>query len=512
MTFKKEVNAKWSKLVFSAKAILVFFAIAHGYRFVNTILGHDTLYTFIQCDAYYQRSLGRFMQPVVWLVRGVICSPWLIAIGAILFFSLSLYFLADLFKINHKLTIALIAAVLLCNVTSINAAAAFLPWVDIYAGALFFAALGVWLLEQRKLCFTILGVGSFVISLGLYQAYICVALVLSLMLVVIRANDSDKVKEFLLYVARIAVSYVVAAIVYFVIMKLVMVVHHVEMSSSYNGLSSIGDYQGYSIGGLIAGTYRTFFRYFVEPKTFSNQYLLGQSMTLAWKYIVIVANIIVMLFLVAGIILLTKQKKTPKWVYGIDIAGIILLPMAANFVYFMSKGMEHNLMIYAFIMVYVMAIIIGDKVQSNLKFQELLIIVPIAIIVWCNVAFGNQIYQKLDLQQSATISTVTRIVKDIEDTEGYVPCKTPVVFGGVLANSPYISEMPDIARLELIGVSSSPITYQGTMEQYVRYVMNVNMVFGDSGAFMEDLAGMPVWPNDGAIIYKDGTVIVKLSE
>ncbi|MBP5762838.1 MAG: glucosyltransferase domain-containing protein, partial [Lachnospiraceae bacterium] len=136
---------------------MIFWMAAHGFRFMNNLYTSDTLVCIFQDDILWQRSLGRFMQPATMIFRGCFASPWLLGIISIVFFTLSVYLISEILKIEDKFILFFICGILSCNVTITCALAGYTPWIDIYMTAFFFAVLGVWLFTKDKLICYIIG-------------------------------------------------------------------------------------------------------------------------------------------------------------------------------------------------------------------------------------------------------------------------------------------------------------------------------------------------------------------
>ena len=67
----------------SILSTLVFYIIAHGYRFSNLLFSHDSL-NVCEYKPEWELGIGRFMQPVLYVIRGVLGAPWLFSIISIL--------------------------------------------------------------------------------------------------------------------------------------------------------------------------------------------------------------------------------------------------------------------------------------------------------------------------------------------------------------------------------------------------------------------------------------------
>ena len=58
----------------------VFSLLAHGYRYLSPSFSGDSMLLSQVGEEAYQTSLGRFMQPVYWQIRGYITAPLTIKI------------------------------------------------------------------------------------------------------------------------------------------------------------------------------------------------------------------------------------------------------------------------------------------------------------------------------------------------------------------------------------------------------------------------------------------------
>lgn len=164
---------------------IIFWLVAHGYRFFNNLYTCDELGSVFQDDIAYQRSIGRFMQPFNMAFRGVIAAPWLMFVISVVLFTLSFFLISEILSIEKPFTLFIMCGVLSCNMTITCSNGMYIPWVDVYGFALLLSTFGVWLIRKDKIWGYILGILSFVISMGFYQAYIDVALGLILIIILL---------------------------------------------------------------------------------------------------------------------------------------------------------------------------------------------------------------------------------------------------------------------------------------------------------------------------------------
>ena len=154
-----------SKILYVSVSAIIIWTITHGYRFMNNLYTCDALIEVFQDDILFQRSLGRFMHPLVMVMRGCISNPWFIGILSLFFITASIYFVSEILKIEKPLMLILLGGLLICNNTLISSVAGFLPWMDVYTIALFLSVIGVWFYEKDKLYGYILGSIAFIMCM-----------------------------------------------------------------------------------------------------------------------------------------------------------------------------------------------------------------------------------------------------------------------------------------------------------------------------------------------------------
>lgn len=187
----------------------------------------------------------------------------------------------------------------------------------------------------------------------------------------------------------------------------------------------------------------------------------------------------------------------------------------------MSKGMVHTLMIYAFCLVYVLAVKAAEscipdfpEVQAAKKTGILWMIVLASVLTisWSNIVYANQVYLKKDLQAKATESLLTRIVYEIESTDGYIAGVTPVAFYGNFENSPSLADMESFKDILPYGMGKTSLTYTGTDYAFLTHILNVNMNLTRIGDGNEIVRQMPNYPAEGSVAFVDGILVVKISD
>lgn len=514
----KKMDSKKNLLIASTISTLIFYLMAHGYRLCSPMFSGDSLLMIHQTDSAWQIALGRFIQPILVLLRGGIVNPFLISVISILFLSLSAYFLADFLEIDNYISLFLITALMTCNTTLLAANSTFIAYSDFFTQALFFAVFGVWLMKKEKPLSLVLGTLSLSISLGIYQAYVCVAIGLVMIHFLLKLTTPTTFKDTAKSLGKYLAAFAASAILYYVVWKLFQKIFGIWTANSYNGLADIGDYSDTSFFSVIGTTYKQFFQYFIQPETFITMPFRGISLSIFWVYLLRFCNLGVVLLLLFSLMRKNRKCKSEVWKMLAQVAILLLLPLGVNFVSVISKGMVHTLMIYAFGLIYVLAIKVTECSMKNVVFFTKKMIpwtgtaILIITICWSNIVYSNQVYLKKDLQNEAVHSLMTRIVYEIESMEEYEAGVTPVAISGTFENTAVLGEMSSFQDLLPYGMGNTPLTYIGTDYAYLNHILNVNMNLTRISNEHECVQEMPVYPAEGSVAYVDGILVVKVSE
>ena len=139
-----------------------------------------------------------------------------------------------------------------------------------------------------------------------------------------------------------------------------------------------------------------------------------------------------------------------------------------------------------------------------------------AYVSWQYVVDANQLFFKKDMNRQANLSMMTRVTEDIEEYDGYVREKTPVLFIGTPTHQ--------LAAYKVMPALSgytgdhhySQISHEHIFPVYYQYVMQLRIKLCD-GQRKEELQAdervkqMPTYPQEGSIQMIDDILVVKLS-
>ena len=231
----------------------LFFFAAYGSRFVTLGFSHDSLQIAQSTNLRFQLSLGRFAQPLYWLIRGDIVMPYVIGLLSFAFLSASICLCCSLLAIRSTLGIACVCMALCCNATLSISSATFIPWLDVYMLAFLLSSLSVFLCERTRRGFLAAPL-LLCLSLGLYQSYLQTAILLFLMLLIHHALDGKPLPALIADGFKAVFVLLAGLLLYMLASKLSLRVMNVEVANTYNSIARVGDLSGTPILPLLAQT------------------------------------------------------------------------------------------------------------------------------------------------------------------------------------------------------------------------------------------------------------------
>lgn len=140
-------------------------------------------------------------------------------------------------------------------------------------------------------------------------------------------------------------------------------------------------------------------------------------------------------------------------------------------------------------------------------------------MLYKNVVYTNTLSLKKYFNDRATYSTMTRIVKDIENLDEYIINKTPIYFIGGLNSSKYFNNTNGFEKYSGTGFTNNfTVTYEATYRNFLLYNLAYPTVSISSSEIAKVIPNfnifiynMPSFPQKGYVQYKNGIVLVRLS-
>lgn len=482
--------------------LYVFFVgfITYGFAFSNILLSHDSLTWFNQTDDAINLKIGsgRIFQYIYICIRGRITVPWLLGVIALFFLSISTYLIQKTFEFQQRASKYLSTTLLVINYPFILLVATYIHDIDVYMLALIFAIFPVYIFKKNIKSSYIVGAMSIVIMCGLYQSYISVTILLYMFTIIIMLlNNEEPLKIFKSGIEAVG-TIITGLLSYQLIIKFILAdMGVVRVDSGMNFLEK-------PLLSNLKNTYMHFVQNFFNPVTYKH--------IEPYKFImpIMLISLIYMIFLI-------REKKLQYINTFMLIIILLLVPFACNFIYFLSAGTEmHHLMMLGYICIYLLPIIIFDKFLNNKIMARIITYILIVIIIFNQFIMANVCFLEKDLISKSTDLTMSRIIYDIEQQEGYVANETEVVFIGAIQHSDYGKRREGFEFLRGTGIWESGIIYRyisyfSYFHNYLRYPINIanpqkTIEDIDNRAIIES---MPCYPTVGYMQLIDDVLVIK---
>jgi len=495
----------------------LFSLLAHGYRYLSLSFSGDSMLLSQVGEEFYQTTLGRFLQPVYWQIRGYITAPLTIGLFATVFLAASALIVVRLMRLKHPLQIALVCGVLTANETMAISNATYLPWTDVYALSLLLALLGVyaffewsrgWLLAPVFYC----------LSTGLYQSYLPAASTMIILLLTLRLVDGQDLRIIWRQGILSIVMLVAGLLLYAGTLKAVLAITGGYASADYNGVGRVSMFSFSAVPWLLKDTYLTPIRLLFS---------LSDTPVMTWHITTVPALLNIALFGFAGLLLLLRARtlRAGGWLTLMFLIGV--LPLGMNFVQFISHGIASGLTIYSYNLLYLLPVALLEQAEnaplSRLKqtisrAARIAALTCLSLFLLLNIRTANEMALKRDLEFSSTTAAMSRLLDRAERTQGYVPGETPVVLIGMLPSSAISMERPGFETLAK--AQGMRYTYGAAYETsnywYLTMALGepINLVSHEERMRLsasEPAKFMPAFPQDGCCAMSDGMLYIRIN-
>lgn len=517
---KRWLNSNDGRLLI--KCILCVFAIgmaAHAYAFLGPIFSHDSMTCLYagEGENNFKIMLGRIFAPLYrTLSHGGFGLPWLIGLLSLTYIGLSVYAVAQIFRMQSLPLVALTAGIFVTNATVSAMAATYIYELDIDMFALLAATLSAWCWQRGCSRPRALASGALLVtlSLGLYQSYISVAITLIMLSSIVRLLDHSSEKAVLIDGLKGIAMLIAGAALYFILLKLTLAISGLSLSTEgSNSLVKLSDFFNVSLSKRILVTYYDFarecgkhaLRYSGYPELFA----------------LVITGLV---FIGPGLVVLRVlfSRRYSLWAKLMFLALFLLLPMGMNFTCFFSGG-THTLMNYAHSLIYLTALLVmrwalgksGLRKPSAPEWPKFAVATVFFMVLLSNIQASNTMYLKKDLDRQTTLSVFTRVADQMEEIEEYEAGTTPVAFCGANTfkrTSSLFDRYDRIAGMQF----DLQVSYYATYSSYFQFILKeplLTLSDDESAVFaaLDEVQAMPAYPESGYVRMIDGTLVVKLS-
>lgn len=517
----EKINFKYNKEEMMPFFITIIASmIVHFSLYALMITGPDTLINsmYHQPDVW-ESMLLRFGLDFVQGVKGYIVSPILVTLISSIFLGITVRLVIDIFKINNK-CFKYIIAVIFAVSPNISATLTFFYCSDAYILGMLLATLAVYIIRKNENKNWVILVSALLValSMGMYQTYLSVTMVLCIATLLIDALNKKEKKEILINILKYVVMGVLGIILFYALAHLVLLIRNLPVSS-YSGANSIGLETLLNLPQLLPESYRSFFDYYftdnMMPNTIWNTNIL---------YIIIFG-----VMLVSTIYIIIENKVYEKKTNTIlAVFFVIIAPICFGIIEIMVPDVDIHILM-ACSMVYIFPIFLKiiemlPKMTISKIFKYTVTICSL-IIIWNYIWQDNASYIVMKSMQNQTEATLSRIITQIEQLDGYTQ-DMPILFLGGLENNTYLSRKnTSIEAKKLLDrtwgfIANKSTIWWGNLDSWRKMLyeyegVNLNLVSEWERADLlqtEEFKSMKYYPEKDGIKIIDGTVVVRLSD
>lgn len=488
---------------------------SHMYRMTNWMVNEDGLNYLDSIGVTWVTSLGRYLLPIVENVRGTYEVTWLISLLSVIFMSFAAVLIVEMFDIRSLVGQVLVAWIVVANPV-VTAIFSYMYTADGYFFGMMLATLSAYFaITKKDIKFTALASVSLYISLGFYQGFMTVTVMLLFIDLIMKFMNKDtKVKDVFITMLRYLVMGIVAIVAYMITVNIVW----------KNGGYGVTSYQG--VGNEQSSSVH---RYITAVKDsyidFARVFLVRWEWTFYNK-----TNIL--MFISSGLMIvigLSKKKlwKQPvRWLMIIALLG--LMPIGTHVFEFISEELSYTStsMEYGTMMVFLLPVILAnnfecgkegrirwkDKAYLKKNFGYVGVMVLMVLMVLNFSIIANKAYYNIDIANRKVENVCNRVLTRIEMTEGYT-YDMPVMIAGSRYEIPeYVTNAPMMSGV----VANHFFTGENDYMSYMRKVCDAPIVQQSRDiekeiALTDEFKNMGTWPDVDSVKIINGTVVVVLS-
>lgn len=498
-------------LKFAFASSFVIGILVHFSVLSNNLLNHDGAGAFYWPHSFVDH--GRWLLKSVCSISTYFTIPWVTGILSILYLSIAITIIVEIFSIQQKVSI-LITASFLMTFPALSSTFSYLYVADGYMLGVACACLSVLFVQKLKHGY-LWGAIPLACSLGIYQAYLSISILLILLLLIIQILDSKStVQQIFLKIKDYLLLGLFGAVIDFICMKAALLITNMNLTD-YQGASSINQYS-LSIDNILKSIEISIQEFFSFPQQSS---ISGYGFI---KYILIAYAVI---FILTVVLIIRKNK-----IYNNPIKIILLLlifaflPFALEIIRFVIPDVwYHMLMNYPWCILFISVPLLHELYINNAKEMYIgkgyclltnLAVICAVIIIFVYFLITNLAYFNMENRVNKVYGMTVRMVDRIEQVDGFT-FETPVLFYG---DTRYSTESQADEYLEgLIGTTNNDFIISDIFYKvYIDNTLNLKFPTPDQQTIEkirnnEQFRSMPLWPARDSVQMIEGVIVIKVN-
>lgn len=518
--FLGEIDRETKRLAICLLAAFVTGLAAHSWGFLHMTVNQDSLSEFY-LSLGWKFYLGRYAEPVLRYAMGeMMVLPWLTGLTGLSFLAVAVYLMSRMFSLNRVWENVVLSGVCAANAVMTTLIA---TYVHDFAGdmlALLLAVSAAYAWTQMGAEFswkyTLVGGACLFGCIAIYQAYLAVTLTLLCIYAIMGLLRGKTAGQSIRNLLRAIPMGLLALAAYGVCVLTATRVLGCELGGNGgNDMTKVGE-NLLELSALVAQGYVQTMRDLFLPHWTSVKAVFGPTDLL-------IGLLNAALCAKAALIMVRQIKKNRLKLPEIllALALILALPLCMTSICIVSK-VFHYLLRYAGLLFYLLILVVLGLERENMAprkacWQQLLAAVVIGVMILSNIQVANTAYEKKDLEERATLATMTRVLDRLEEYENYRFGESEVLFAGVISShqAPLRVGKADC----MLGMGpSSQIAYNGLESNYLKVFMRYPVNSCDSAEKRqqilesEEFRAMGSFPDRDCIATIDGVIVVKLSD
>lgn len=487
---------------------------------LSDIPNHDGLDSM-----YFDQNMitsGRWFLSVACGFSSYYTLPWLIGILGLVFLGCAAAALCELLEVRKTWAVMLVSG-LLVSFPALASTFAYVYTLDGYMLALLLSVLAVLFVKKRRRGY-VPGAFCLAFSMGIYQAYLSFAMILSVFAVWMlfageapagaasagqKGSSRADSKGKLLYALHYLYMGVLGAALYYGILQALLRIQGKELDH-YQGIDGLGG--GFLPQGIAAAAgemYRDFFAFSCRGNV-----LFGNVFSLA------ACCVLGALGALAAFWAIRRGKcwKQPL-LFGMMGLLLALLPAVTNIILVISPSVNyHLLMRYQWILYAIGAVALisgrGPGGKAGV-WMEWLGLAAAGTLVFCYSVADNIAYSNLQKRYEKTYAYCVRLLDRIEQTEGYYQ-GIPIAMIGVVGEEQFpVTDITLPVTANMIGMSGDSLLYRGrNYELFIRHYLGATLNILPEEAMLdiyesEEYIAMDSFPGPDSIRVIDGVMYIK---
>lgn len=461
---------------------------------------------------------GRWFLTVACGISSYYTLPWVIGVLGLSYLSVAAAALCELLEVRKTWAAALCGA-LLSAFPAIASTFAYMYTMDGYMMALLLAVLAVLLVKKYRFGF-LPGALCLAFSMGIYQAYLPFAMILSVFSVwmlllgknpeAVGGNKTSCFKEKILSALRYLYMGILGMLSYYVILQVLLKLQGKQLAD-YQGIEGMTSGMAADMGivSALKGMYADFIAFSLKGNVlFQNVFSLAALLLLA-----------ILVFSAVGFLFVRQKNYKKPLIIFIIVLSAAALPAMTNIILLISPSVNyHLLMRYQWVLYLIGAVALASGFDFRGKAgicAEWTGFAAASVLVFCYCITDNIAYSNLQKKYEKTYAYCVRLLDRIEQTEGYYP-GIPIAMIGVVGDEQFpASDLTLSVTAGMIGMNGDSLLYRG--ENYREFLRNylgatLNILPAESMGEMyysEEYMSMDSFPGSNSIRIIDGIMYIK---